>query len=222
MLAPMSENLLGIFFLLDIVAFLAAVFMHLVKRSRTLVRLYALQSFAVSMTFFLLGFIGDDRSLMIVASIIFFVKVLVAPVFFGRILHKLSGSSSSSNYLNTPLTLLVLTGLVLFAYSKVFLPLSALYPQAFVSVALNIALVLISIFLLINRRGVFAQMVGMLSLENSIILFAAFFGLRHPLPLEIGMIFDIVIWMVIASFFLGMIYRQFGTLSTEDMKRLTE
>ncbi len=207
---------------MDIIAFLAAVFMHLVKRSRSLVRLYALQSFAVSTTFFLLGYLGDDKSLMTVAGIIFLVKVIVAPIFFGKVLHRLSGSSSTNNYLSTPITLLVLTGLVLFAFSKVFLPLSAIYPQAFVSVALNIALVLISIFLLINRRGVFAQMVGMLSLENSIILFAAFFGLRHPLPLEIGMIFDIVIWMVIASFFLGMIYRQFGTLSTADMKRLTE
>ena len=47
MLAPMSENFFEIFFLLDIIAFLAAVFMHLVRRSRTLVRLYALQSFAV-------------------------------------------------------------------------------------------------------------------------------------------------------------------------------
>ncbi|MDQ5976555.1 MAG: hydrogenase-4 component [Patescibacteria group bacterium] len=219
----MSENFLGIFFLLGIIAFLTAVFMHLVRRSRSLVRLYALQSFAVSMTFFLLGFLGGDRSLMLVAAaIIFLVKVIIAPAFFGKILRKLSGSSSTNNYLSTPMTLLVLTGLVLFSFSKVFLPLSAIYPQAFVSVALNIALVFISIFLLINRRGVFAQMVGMLSLENSIVLFAAFFGLRHPLPLEIGMIFDIVIWMVIASFFLGMIYRQFGTLSTADMKRLTE
>lgn len=218
----MSENFLGVFFLLDIVAFLSAVFMHLAKRSRSLVRLYALQSLAVSMTFFLLGFLGSDRSLMVVASIIFFVKVIIAPAFFGKIIRKLVGSSSTNDYLGTPMTLLVLTGLVLFSFSKVFLPLSAIYPQAFVSVALNIALVFISIFLLINQRGVFAQMVGMLSLENSIVLFAAFFGLRHPLPLEIGMIFDIVIWMVIASFFLGMIYRQFGTLSTADMKRLTE
>lgn len=218
----MSENFLGIFLLLDMVAFLAAVLMHLVRRSRSLVRLYALQSAAVAIIFFLLGLLGDDQSLMTVAGILFVVKVLVAPAFFRNILERLSGSASTSNYLNTPITLLVLTGLVLLSFSKVFLPLSTMYPQAFVPVALNIALVFISILLLINRRGVFAQMVGILSLENSIILFAAFFGLHHPLPLEIGMIFDIVIWMVIASFFLGMIYRQFGTLSTADMKRLTE
>ena len=65
-------------------------------------------------------------------------------------------------------------------------------------------------------------MVGMLSLENSIVLFAAFFGLWHPLALEIGILFNIVLWMIIASFFIGMIYRQFGTLSTEEMRRLTE
>ncbi len=218
----MSENFFEIFFLLDIVAFLAAVFMHLVKRSRSLVRLYALQSFAVAGTLFFLGFVEDERSLMVVGAITLFVKAIIAPIFFNKVIRNLAGVSSATNYLNTPLTLFVLTGLVMFSFSKVFLPLSSLYPQAFVSVALNIALVFISIFLLINRRGVFTQMVGMLSLENSIVLFAAFFGLRHPLPLEIGSIFDIVIWMVIASAFMSMIYRQFGTLSTADMKRLTE
>jgi len=218
----MSENFFEIFFLLDIVAFLAAVFMHLVRRSRTLVRLYALQSFAVAGTLFFLGFIGDESSLMVVGAITILVKAIIAPIFFNKVIHNLAGVSSATNYLNTPLTLFVLTGLVMFSFSKVFLPLSALYPQAFVSVALNIALVFISIFLLINRRGVFTQMVGMLSLENSIVLFAAFFGLRHPLPLEIGSIFDIIIWMVIASAFMSMIHRQFGTLSTADMKRLTE
>ncbi|MBP5993434.1 MAG: hypothetical protein KA731_00840 [Candidatus Moranbacteria bacterium] len=218
----MSENFFEIFFLLDIIAFLAAVFMHLVRRSRTLVRLYALQSFAVAGTLFFLGFIGDESSLMVVGAITLLVKAIIAPIFFNQVIRNLAGVSSATNYLNTPLTLFVLTGLVMFSFSKVFLPLSALYPQAFVSVALNIALVFISIFLLINRRGVFTQMVGMLSLENSIVLFAAFFGLRHPLPLEIGSIFDIIIWMVIASAFMSMIYRQFGTLSTADMKRLTE
>lgn len=218
----MSENFFEIFFLLDIVAFLAAVFMHLVKRSRSLVRLYALQSFAVAGTLFFLGFIEGEQSLMVVGAITLFIKAIIAPIFFNKVIRSLAGVSSSTNYLNTPLTLFVLTGLVMFSYSKVFLPLAALYPQAFVSVALNIALVFISIFLLINRRGVFTQMVGMLSLENSIVLFAAFFGLRHPLPLEIGSIFDIVIWMVIASAFMSMIYRQFGTLSATDMKHLTE
>lgn len=218
----MSENFFEIFFLLDIVAFLAAVFMHLVRRSRTLVRLYALQSFAVAGTLFFLGFIGDEPSLMAVGAITLCVKAIIAPIFFNKVIRNLAGVASATNYLNTPLTLFVLTGLVMFSFSKVFLPLSSLYPQAFVSVALNIALVFISIFLLINRRGVFTQMVGMLSLENSIVLFAAFFGLRHPLPLEIGSIFDIIIWMVIASAFMSMIYRQFGTLSTADMKRLTE
>ena len=218
----MSENFFEIFFLLDIFAFFAAVFMHLVRRSRTLVRLYALQSFAVAGTLFFLGFIGDESSLMVVGAITLLVKAIIAPIFFNKVIRNLAGVSSATNYLNTPLTLFVLTGLVMFSFSKVFLPLSALYPQAFVSVALNIALVFISIFLLINRRGVFTQMVGMLSLENSIVLFAAFFGLRHPLPLEIGSIFDIIIWMVIASAFMSMIYRQFGTLSTADMKRLTE
>lgn len=218
----MSENFPNIFFLLGIIAFLAAVFMNLAKHARSLVRLYAFQSFSVAATLFLIGFFSEDRSLMFVAAGVFLVKVVLTPVFFNRILRKVAGSASSTHYLNTPLTLFMLTGLVLFAFSKVFLPIADLYPEIFISVALSIALVFISMFLLINRRGVFAQMIGMLSLENSVVLLAASFGLRYPLSLEIGIIFNIVLWMIISSFFVGMIYRQFGTLSTAEMKRLTE
>ncbi len=219
----MSENIVNMFFFLDIAAFLAVVFMHVVKHSRALVRLYALQSLAVAATFLLLGWVNSDQGLMWVGVITLLVKAWIAPTFFRRALKRLVGGAvSANNYLNIPVTLFVITGLVMFAFSSVFAPLLDLYPQTFVSPALNIAMVLISVFLLINRRGVFAQMVGILSLENSIVLFATFFGIEHPLPLEIGTLFDIALWMVIASLFLGIVYRQFGTLSTAHMKHLTE
>jgi hydrogenase-4 membrane subunit HyfE len=76
--------------------------------------------------------------------------------------------------------------------------------------------------MLINRRGAFSQMLGILSLENSILLLASFIGIRQPVALEIGIVFDIVIWMIIAQVFISMIYRQFGTLSVDKMKRLIE
>jgi hydrogenase-4 component E len=87
---------------------------------------------------------------------------------------------------------------------------------------LNLATILISIFVLINRRGAFAQMIGILSLENSILLLGSFIGIKQPVPLEMGIIFDIVIWMIIAQVFISMIYKQFGSLNVTQMKRLIE
>jgi len=112
--------------------------------------------------------------------------------------------------------------LVMFSYSRIFLPLGILVPEALGLLPLNLAIILISIFLLINRRGAFSQMIGILSLENSILLLASFIGIKQSLALEMGIIFDIVIWMIIAQIFISMIYKQFGSLNVTQMKRLTE
>lgn len=218
----MFEHFAELFFFLDLVAFLGAIFMHLVKRNGNLIRLYALQSLAVAALLFIVGLTEEKQGLLWIGMLTLAIKAIIAPIFFSRLMRRFGAQITASNYLSTPLTLAVLMGLVMLAYSRVFLPLGTLMPQALGSLSLNIAIIFISIFLMINRRGVFAQMIGILSLENGIVLFAAFMGIEQPLALEVGIIFDIVVWISIATAFISMIYRQFGSLSTADMKTLIE
>lgn len=216
------ESSAELFFFLDLVAFLAAIFMHLVKKNTNLIRLYAMQSLAVSVLLLSVGLGENEQSLVWVALLTFAIKVVAAPAFFFRLMRRFGSQFTASNYLNTPLTLLTLSGLIILAYSRIFLPLGILVPQAVGYLSLALSIVFVSIFLMINRRGAFAQMVGILSLENGIVVLAALIGIKQPIALEIGIIFDIVIWMVIANVFIAMIYRQFGSLTVTDLKRLTE
>ncbi len=211
-----------LFFFLDLLAFLAAIFMHLVKKNANLIRLYVAQSLAVSVLLLVIGLSEGEQSLIWIAVLTFAIKSVAAPAFFFRLMRRFGSQFTASNYLNTPLTLLVLAALIILAYSRVFLPLGTLVPQAVGYLSLTLSIVFVSIFLMINRRGAFAQMVGILSLENGIVLLAALIGIQQPLALEIGIIFDIVIWMVIANVFIAMIYRQFGSLNITELKRLTE
>lgn len=218
----MLEHSYELYIVLDLIAFLATIGLNMVKTNRNLIRLYVIQSLVVTAFLFLLAGAEANRGLLVVAFLTLCVKVIIAPLFFSRLVRRYGSRFTVNNYLSTPLTLVVLMALVLFSYSQVFEPLALLVPEAFGVLPLNLALILLSIFMLINRRGAFSQMIGILSLENSIVLLASFIGIRQTVALEMGIIFDIVIWMIIAQVFISMIYRQFGTLNVTKMKRLIE
>lgn len=218
----MLEHSYELYFSLDLIAFLATIGLHMVKTNRNIIRLYLVQSLVVTAFLFLIGMAEGDKGLLFVAALTLVIKAIVAPLFFSRLVRRYGSRFTVNNYLSTPLTLLVLMAIVLFAYSKVFSPLGILVPEAFGVLPLNLAIILFSIFMLINRRGAFSQMIGILSLENSILLLASFVGIRQSVALEMGIVFDIVIWMIIAQVFISMIYRQFGTLNVTKMKRLIE
>lgn len=218
----MLEHAPQLYFTLDLIAFLATIGLHIVKTNRSIIRLYLVQSLVV--TFFLLsiGFAEGERGLLFVGALTLLIKVILAPLFFTRLVQRYGTRFTINNYLSTPWTLLVLMGLVMFSYSRIFSPLGMLVPDSLGLFSLNISIVLISIFMLINRRGAFSQMIGILSLENSILLLASLVGIKQSVALEMGIIFDIVIWMIIAQVFISMIYKQFGTLNVTQMKGLVE
>lgn len=219
----MESTFPSIIILLDGFAFLLAILMHLTRRNANLVRLYLIQSFFLTLLLLSLGFSNGEKALLWMALLTFLVKVIVAPTFFFRVLRKIPGAEiSATNYLSTPLTLLVVMALVILSYSKIIVPLGVSTPGMLGLFSLNLSMVLTSIFLLINRRGIFTQIVGILCLENSIVFLSTIVGVKQPVGLEIGMLFDIALWIVVAIVFISMIHAQFGTLSTSPLKKLTE
>ncbi len=218
----MGSDFLQLTLSLDLMAFVAVVLLHLVKSTTYTLRLYALQSAAVATIIIVLGIAGDELGLVIVGVVTFIAKVIVAPYFFLRLLRRFGHLVSSTSYLSTPATLAVMLGLIVFAASQSFAALwtvSSVTPDVFV---FNIAMVFIAIFLLINRQGALAQIIAVLALENSVVLFALFLGVKQTLALELGIVFDILVWMVIAYAFLRLVHRQFGSLDTREMNRLIE
>jgi len=74
--------------------------------------------------------------------------------------------------------------------------------------------------MIINRKGALSQMIGVLSLENSIVSFAFTAGLEQKPGLELGITFDIFVWIIIATVFVSMVYKKFKTLDVTEMSRL--
>jgi hydrogenase-4 component E len=209
-------------FFLETVLFLSVIFMHLAKKNFAVIFLYAVQSFIVTFILFSSSLKEDSLLLMAVATATFFVKVVIAPYFFFALMKRHRLQFSVSTYLNGPMTLIVLTLLTAFSYSHFFRPLTILSPYDGDALLLAVGMILISLFLIVNRKGVLSQMVGILSLENAIVSFAYITGLEASAGAQVGILFDILVWIVIATGFASMIYRHFGSLDASAMQHLKE
>lgn len=208
-------------FLLQIV-FLTAVFLHITKKNFGAVLAYSIQSFMIVLLLLNSFLETQNPSLLWIMAIVLVVKVILAPLFFVKLIRKNELIFSATTYLNTPLTLVVLAMLTAMAHSYKFAPLTGIIPANAGLLSLAFSTMLLSLFLIINRKSALSQIIGILSLENSIVAFAIFAGLEQSFALQVGILFDISIWLIIATSFMAMVYRHFGSLDATLMKKLKD
>ncbi len=207
---------------IGILIMLPAAMMHFVKREMTAVWLYVFQSMMVVIMMAVFSVEGMSLLLVAMLAITILVKVVIAPFFFFRLIKKHQFKFSVKTYLNGPVTFFLMIGVLAVLqslYGRLPTPLVIYGENVFIVFT---AAFFISLLLLINRKGVLSQALGILSLENSIIAFSILIGLEQSPGLEIGVIFDILLWVVIASIFVSMIYSHFGSLDVTEMKELTD
>jgi hydrogenase-4 component E len=202
--------------------FLTTILFNIVKRNVYIASAYGIQSLAVVLLLFRSFLETGSLSMLFIVVLVLAIKVVLALRFFFGFIKKYKTGLSASAYLNLPLTLIVVAALSTFAHSRLFSPLAAIAHENAAMLSLAIAGMMLSLLLMVNRKGVLSQIIGVLSLENSIVEFGIFAGLEQSAVLQIGIIFNILVWLIITSIFSSMIYRHFGTLETTDMKSLKE
>jgi hydrogenase-4 component E len=196
--------------------------LHIAKKNFGSLLAYGVQSFIIVILLFNSFFTANKTSLLLVALIVLIVKVILAPLFINRLTKKHELKFSANTYVNTPLTLIIVAVLTALASSNMFSSLTGIIPDHQKLLALALSAIFISLFLIINRKGARSQIIGILSLENSIVLFGIFAGLEQSLSLQIAIVFDIFIWLMIATVFISMIYKHFGSLDVTAMKTLKD
>lgn len=207
---------------LESLIFLLAVFLHLSKKNKTLIVIYLLQSLALIVLLTVIGVIEDEQGLLLAAGLTLVTKVVLAPIIFMRAIKHFDERVLTGSYLSTPFTLIVVLMLMLFAYSEVFTPLAELSTHGVDIVHLALAGIIVSLFLTINRKGIVHQIVGVLSMENGIVALASIIGLEHTFAIELGIIFDVLMWTVGAAVFIALVHHHFGTLDTSVIKDLRD
>ncbi|MHB8092057.1 MAG: hypothetical protein ACYDH8_10750 [Syntrophales bacterium] len=207
---------------LAVTIFLTIIFSHIVKRNIIIVTVYGIQSSAIVLLLFRSFLETKSLAMLFIVILVAAIKVFLALRFFTGFIKKYETGLSSSAYLNLPLTLIVVAALSTFAHSRLFAPLTTIVPGNSALLSLSIAGIMISLLLMINRKGILSQIIGVLSLENAIVEFGLFAGLEQSPVLQLGIMFNILVWLIITAVFSAMIYRHFGTLETAGMKSLKE
>lgn len=204
------------------ILFLTIIYLHSAKKNFGAAIAYGVQSLIIVL--FVVGsfFETGRASLLFLGLIILTIKVVVAPIFFSRLIKKHKLYYSVSTYLNTPMTLIVVAILTAVAYSPTFVPLTNIVADARPLLQLSLAAIFLSLLLIVNRKGALSQIIGILSLENSIVAFAVFAGLEQSFSLQIGILFDILVWLMVATVFMSMMYKHFGSLNVTAMSHLKE
>lgn len=214
-------NIIFLQFLLGIV-FLTVIFFHMTKKNFEAALAYGIQSLAIVLILFNSYFETVNIFLLFITLLLFIVKVILAPLFFIRLIQKHELTFSVSTYLNTPLTLVIMAVLTFIAHSQKFAPLTNILPANQALLSLTLSTIFLSLFLIINRKGALSQILGILSFENSIVAFAIFAGLEESSTLQLGIIFDIIVWLVIATIFVSMLYKHFGQLDVTSLRHLKD
>lgn len=202
--------------------FLTTIFLHLTKKNFGSVIAYSIQSLAITLVLVNSFFETHNTLLVLVILATLVVKVVLAPVFFTRLIKKSKLTFLVSTYLSVPLTLIILVAVTAVAHSHRFLPLTNIIPANHVLLSLALSAIFVSLVLVVNRKDAISQAIGVLSLENSIVAFAIFAGLEQSPVLQVGILFDIFVWLVIAVVFLSMIYKHFGSLDVTHMEHLKD
>ena len=208
-------------FLLALV-FLTVVFSHIAKKNSGAIAFYGIQSLAVALLVFVFYLETHNIYSLLIAILILLVKVILAPAFIFRLIKKEDLKFSASTFINTPITLIIVAGLTMIAHLPIFLPLTSIVPANHELLSIALSALFISLFLIVNRKGAISQIVGILSFENMIVVFAMFAGLEQSPGLQAGILFDICIWIMIATIFISHIYKHFGTLDVTEMQKLKD
>lgn len=211
-----------ILYTLETIIFTSIVLLHLVKKNSTAIFLYIAQSLSIAILLFISSF--EEMSVLLLVAIVstVVVKVIIAPYFFFKLIKKHTLTFSVSTFWNMPMTLLIIAGITALTHASFFQPLTLLTPSGKDFILISFSTILISLFLIINRKGALSQMLGILSLENGIVSFALFAGLEQSPALQLGITFNISIWIIIGTVFVSMIYKKYGSLDVTNMKDLTE
>lgn len=188
--------------------------------SRSQIRLYALQSLAVSGLAVLVAATRHVDELFVLAALSFLLKVIVVPGLMLRLLRDSRVDLVASHRLGVASMVLLALVAAAFGFFVVgSLPVhSRTLPAP--SLGLAAAVILVAFLLVILRSDVVSQAVGFFALENGVSVASVVLAAGLPLILELAFLFDLMVAVVVFGVLIRVHHGRTQTLSTDALDRL--
>ena len=202
-----------------VVMTLSLVGMHVVRKYSVLVAGYVLQSVCLTVLLGIELYHHFTWSLLAITFVMFVIKVIIAPKAFSRLITQ-GHLNLIRAYLSVPLTLCVIFALFAFARSDALSPIATLLQVPVEIRTMLLGNMFMAIFLIINRTGALAQVLGVLSLENAIFTLGIFLHIKQLLSLELGILFNLLFWIIASVLFIKLLYQKFGSFDVRKLNQL--
>jgi hydrogenase-4 membrane subunit HyfE len=218
----MDPFFVTILLILQVALFISALLLDLTRRNQQLVWIYTFESLVVAIILLVLGWREHSSVLFVIVGVTVLLKCIAAPVVLSRLIKKHQLTFTAPAYLNTPTTLGILLILVLAVRTSLQPLFAQIVPGEGSLLYLSVSAFFVSLFLAVNRRGAFSQIIGILAAENCLVVIAALMNIHTELWLELGILGDIFAWMLIGGTFVSIVSKHFGTTDVSRMKELAE
>lgn len=186
----------------------------------TSIRAFGVQSFLLAMIGATIAHFNHAPHIYIAAGLTLVFKAVLLPVMLERLVTKIEIRQEIQPYLNVPISVIISGGLTLLAYAvaESFHRPEEAARLGHNTLAVAISLFLIGFFMMVNRRKALTQVLGLLSLENGLLLAAMSLTYGMPLIVEIGIFFDVLVAALLLAI---LIYRIRETFDSMDVSRLS-
>lgn len=187
---------------------------------RAQVRLYAAQSFVVSVLAVVVAIGRGVPELFILAGVSFLLKAVIVPLVMLRQLRNSPTEIAGSGALGVASEVIVSIVVAAFGFFAVgaLNIRSTVLPTAALSLA--VAVVMVSFVLMILRRDVISQAIGFFSLENGVSMASLVVAAGLPLILEVAFLFDLLVAVVVFGVIIRVQSARTNSYSTVDLDRL--
>jgi len=163
------------------------------------VKVYALQSFFVALSIFVIGLYSSSNDLYISALLTLLIKVIIIPFALFKAIKEMKIKREIETYINITNSLMIISSIIIISFiltryidlggeiiSKKIFPIS-------------LSIIFVGAFIMVTRKKPITQLIGFLTLENGIMLVATSVTYGMPLIVEIGIFFDVIVGATMAA-----------------------
>ncbi|MCJ7556065.1 MAG: hydrogenase-4 component E [Gammaproteobacteria bacterium] len=176
-----------------------------------LINVFALHALVLSLSVGWEAMVQNAPHLYVTAAIALIVKAIIIPMALRRIVRRLRIHRTVENVVGIGPTMLVGIGLVALSMALMLQITTAVDALARQDLAFALSVILLGLLMMVSRRNAVGQVVGLMSLENGLILAAA--GAKGmPLVVEISVAFSVLVAFMVIGIFLFRIRERFDTV----------
>jgi len=199
--------------------FMTLLMMAAAKRISTCIVLFSLQSAIMAAEILAVAYANKSIESYAVASLVIVVKIVGIPYLLFRIMRNLKASQDVAALTTGAQSVFIMAGLILLSFFAVA-PYAKTLRVDEDMLAAAIGLVLAGAFLMVSRKKALMQVIGLLVLENGILLAALTTTFGMPLVIEIGIFFDLLMGVFLMGLFVFRIRDTFEHLDVSKLRRL--